>query len=405
VTSLGIGLGVVHPGRKSGVLYSANFTVLSAGAVASLPSGVLFSRASSGHSVQTGTSALLTSGGFTANDIARAGRRLDAWDLGLLLEESRTNSVHLSRDDGSSYASSKWVAGHASTTQTFGHTGPDGAASAARAVVSSGGYSRAPEVLTPAGTYVHSQWVKSGGTGIYSHIFASSLTTGVAARGAVGDAWIRVALSPHTTGGGARYGTAVDGQDTSAIGGGAAIALTGYYDLSQSELGRFATSNILTTAGAVTRAGERLYHASAADLFDAGRINLRTKLRPMGAAADYGSHYYLGRFDGNNFARINNSTRRIEVVRGGVTVYNPAEAISFNAHDLVEIQLAAGGASLQSFAKYRTNGGAWTNLTADVPAGAFTPSGAWDWLCAGTANQFTGWVYVLESFAGGVVLS
>jgi hypothetical protein len=401
VTTLGIGLGVVHPGRGSGVLFRANLSGLSAGAVATLPGGLLFSRASSGHSVQTGSSSILIVGGFTSNDVARAGRRSDAHDVALAFEESRFNEV----PDCRNMLAASWSVGGGSTT-TAGQTGPDGAALAHRLQVPSATNSNFRASVTVAGTsYVCQIWQRAfTAPELYQLMVSKGDGTRGTATGTVQTVWGTAHLIFTAASTVANFAPS-DGRDWTSFGGIVAGARDVVVDLTNIQPGKFPTSTIVTSGGSATRAGERLYYPAASDLFDAGRMNLHATLRPMGAAADYGAHMYLGRFDANNYVRVNNSTRRLEVVRAGVTVYNPPEALSFNAYDLLEVQCAAGGAGLQSFAKYRVNGGSWSNLTADVPAGAFSPSGAWDWLCAGTANQFTAWVYQLETLRAGVVLS
>lgn len=365
------------PSRSASVaLVTYDFSSLSAGAAA-LPVDLSLTRASAA-TVQTGTSTVVTSG--IGVDQARAGRRLDADPLALVIEEARTNTLLNSRN------TPLWAGGGSGTTETRPDgTAPDGSSTTATRTQGTG-FGRYTQFAAETGPiYTGSFWQQQGAGGAASarRQFGTAnvdYTTAVA--------WSRV-VTTYTTVGAIFFLTPINslpaGQDVR-------------HDLHQVELGQFATEAIVTTSGTATRAGERLTCSS--DLRDAGRVSLAITLQPKGASTQYASDMTLWYLDASNNAVINTSDRKVKITVGGVA-YTAAVAMSWSANDVLDIYVAAGG-SIASEASYRVNAGAKTTLSTGTPTtfGALG-AGSLDLLCAGTSNQFTAWVRSITAYRSG----
>ena len=337
----------LHPGGGAlpPVLWSADFTTLTPGAVATLPGSLVLTRASAA-TVQTGTSTVVTAG--IGTDVARAGRRLDADTIGLVLEAERTNGAF-----NNSRNSTRNNAG--TGTETANQTGPDGTANAARDAIGAGQYStywqnplNGPYTVGQPVTW--SVWAKLASGSAPGRIEYNSAGWGQVAV-TVGAAWGRVSYTTNAT-------------TTSNLGlipttGRDGTARDNYTDLGQIESGAWASEAIVTTTGSATRAGERLYLASAAPYVNAGRLTLAISCRPKAARDKYAAAMRVWT-SGTDYAEINPTTGVMTVSIGGST--NTTAAITGSA------------------------------------LGNVSTAGALDLLCNGTSNQLSAWITRMAAY-------
>jgi len=349
---------IVSP-ADSGIIWEADYSTLPLGAAGTLPSGLLFARAlnaaSTSETVQTSDSTVVTTG-LTA-DVPRCGQRTaDVSTRGLVLEHEATNLCTSPRN-----LAAAWATQFGTTTVTTNHlAGPDGSSVADRVQVNA----------SSSGIFYNSVsmgwfaiWVRhTSGSGTYS----GGITTNANLEQTVDTTWRRlsqISAADQTTlyiierayAGAALTPTSQDTArdvciDLVQIGGGG----TG-------NQGRFPTECVLTNGSAIERKGERLYHPTIATLLDGGRLSLLSDVIPKGAATGYGEAMRVWHKDASNYAEISHTTRRLNVVIGGSS-WNPATALSWAANDNVELWIEAGGGSMNSFAKYRVNGGSVVDL-------------------------------------------
>jgi hypothetical protein len=373
--------------QRSARLANFDFTVMSAGAAATLPGGLLLTRASVA-TVQTGTSTVVTSG--IAVDTARVGRRLDADPLALVFEEARTNIIGRGRERSglTSGGAGAWGLGTATSTQN--QTGIDGTVNIAwRDQCTSLQYAKyATYTATQNSYYATSIWYSQGpGSGAYQIVYGDN--PGSSGSGGTAVAWTKVEVVDQQTSATAANNAALVTNDGRGgyIGGPIAAARDSASDLPQAELGRFCTEWIdATGASSATRLGERLYHPTGATFVSNGRIGIEYVLQPKGATTDYSAAMRLWTVDASNYAEIS-TAGVLTVVIGGVT--NTTDAIAWAANDKLELWLAAGG-SLATVVKYRLNDGAIRALTvAGATLGTLTIATTIDLLCNGTSAQFT----------------
>lgn len=359
-----------------------DFTSLTAGAVASLPGGLSFSRASAA-TVQAGTSSVVTSGITT--DVPRAGRRLDSDSIGLVIEETRTNWVKDARNP----TTANWTAGTGAAPSS-GFTGPDGSANAYRHNIASGTLSRYVHLTLLSGTTTASIWLTRGSVGATYQIAG----IGTPLFGTAPSVWTRYAAS--TTGATLDF-IVCDGRDLSGSGGTTAGARDDLIDCVQEETGAFATEFINTSGATATRQGERLWLPSATSVVSAGRLTLEINFKAKSAPSQFGAAARLWT-SGADYAEIS-SAGTLTVSIGGST--NTC-AINWAQYDSVDIFVAAGG-STATTVSYRTNGGAKTSPAITGAAlGNVSTAGALDLLCNGTASQLNAWVYGIKAYRPGV---
>lgn len=378
-----------------GAIGDVDFTKMSAGANATLPTGTLaggltFARATgtaASETVQTGTSTVVTTG-ITLN-VARCGRRLDADSLALVFEESRINLFIRSRDISPGIGLTAGV----TTVYTTGQSSPDGGTSGIRVQITSGGYSNYYPAATT--TYlIGSQWIRQGaGTGAYQMILATNATTGAAVFGTAGASWSRVITPAVNFGATTPAEIPGDGRDQTALTGGAGTTAGNrdyVVDMIQYEQGQWASEFILTAGASATRNGERLSVPAASTVVVSGRLYFSVSLRPKAAQSKYAAAVRLWT-SGADYCEIAPATGVLTVSIGGVT--NTTAAITAWAqYDAVDIYVAAGG-SVATVVGYRINGGAVTKpAVAGAVLGNVSTAGALDVLCNATASQFSAWV-------------
>lgn len=387
-------------GKTPRVLYSFDFTSQSAGAV-SLPTGLTFARASSGHTVQDGASAIVTSG-ITSNDVGRVGRLSSAHSYGLYVEPARTNLILRSRE----IENAAWTAGSGVTTTANADAGPDGATLADRSNVGLGGYSRYQSVTSSIGqTYAFSQWIAAR-TSAQNHRATLTETLSsytVLATTSAPTTWQRIASSKVAT------TTSVlllpcDGFDRSGTGGPGAQAMDFFTDLHQVELGKYPTSAIVTAGAAATRAGERLSidgTRAAASVVN-GRLGVYIRLRALAASSELASTegYLLSWATGA--VLVDGTNKYLYAYDGSPDSQTANNAFSCARYDSIEfaIEVGAGPTAL----RWRVNGA--TTNTADFSVqndslGSLDLSAGLDVCNAAAGGQFPSIVEKVVTFAPG----
>lgn len=371
-------------------LFDWDFTQQSPGALV-LPTGLTFARASSGHTVQTGTSTIVTSG-ITSNDIGRIGRLSDSHSRGLFIEPARTNFYGRSRSANLASGTTG-----AACTYTTGRTGPDGTANAIRGQVASGGYSRFQTLAPVTGNHILSTWAAAGlGSGAYQVVGAYAGTTGAAVQGTASAAWGRAASAAFD------YPAASsptvnpwDGRANTTLGSSAG-ARDCDLDFVQFEAGKYATSAIVTSGGAsATRAAERLTIDStrATQATVNGRLGFYVRFRAIAALTemdgsaegqilcDAGGSPVFG-------VRIDASSRYIYLNIGSKYSKTANSVITWSRVSTIEMVMEL-GAGPSDF-RWRIDGGS-VNIAAFTARNdvldPIVPSSGLDVLCAGTSWQ------------------
>jgi hypothetical protein len=368
------------------MLLSVDFTALTPGGLATLPGGLSFARADSSTCATVQTSATTNSGTIAAN-VARIGN--DGTRSGLKIEPARTNLVPDSRN----MSAASWSAGTNTTLQSSNNVGPDGAATAFRYTSLSGGNSPYRTSSPGAGKLTSSSWQRGHAGGeAYAAVLALGATAAAAdfayMTGTLTTAWRRISGTPTNANG---AGTAIyhipsDGVNRAALSGPAAAARDAIMDMHQVEQGAWASEFISTSGGTATRAGERVYVASAGAYVVAGRLAMDETFYPSctPALADGAMRFWTS---GSDYAEISTGGT-LTVSIGGST--NTC-AVNWALGDLVEIYIAAGG-SRATVVSLRINGGAvsFPAITGSA-LGNVSTAGALDFFCNGTSNQLAGW--------------
>ena len=377
-------------------LQRAGFEQLAAGSNALSGYPVSLAR-SAGATVQTGPDTMVTG---IASNTARifdggSGRH------GLRFEESRTNVIADARNP----AAASWSAGSFVTTTTSYTSGPDGSTSGTYNDVSSGGYGRYYALGTRTGPYTGSVWVRQGALASVYRVDNNNWITagnGTTVTGNTTSSWQRVAAT-YTYANNAAGFVPNDARDTSAIGGGTAVALHVVTDLNQVEAGAFPTEVIVTSGGSASRAGERLATTAAASSWiqSSKRFAFEVRLQPEGARSEYGSTpLRLWTLGASDYAELNPASGVITVVSGGVSNTTSA-GLNWNRNDEVEIYIAAGGGTTTSV-MMRVNAGApWTATVTGSALTGSAPATSMDLLCNGTSNQFSAAVRSVTAWSAG----
>lgn len=322
-------------GKTPRVLYSFDFTSQSAGAV-SLPTGITFARASSGHTVQDGASAIVTAG-ITSNDVGRVGRLSSAHSYGLYVEPARTNQSARPLD-ASLLPYGSWA------SVTTGQTDPAGGTTAVYCTVVSGGVGRYDETGNNTGSMTVSSWIRRGsGSGVYQ-LVNGSVTTNVARSATAGVEWGRVDLTHSPFAAQHCFYLEMDGRDSTASGGIAAGARQAVLAYRQIENGKYPTSVIWAAGGPVTRAAERLSIDStrAAASLVGGRLGVYLRLRALAASSELGSGEgrLLGWAAGEVF--VDPTSTYIKAIDVAAVSQTANSVISWARGDLLEFAIEVG---------------------------------------------------------------
>lgn len=371
-----------------------DFTTTTPGALAALPGGLLFTRASAA-TVQTGTSTVVTAG--IGTDVARVGRRLDADSVGLVIEPSRTNRLTYDSD----YSNAFWSKGTGATL-TAGQADPAGGTGASRVQATSGNWGISEQTAVVIGgtaPVVESGWfAATGGTETpNANIYQSAAPGRLATSASVTTAWNHVWLtSAYGAGNQVAYG-GVDGRNWSAIGGVAAGARDCREWGAQAERGAWPSELIQTSGASATRAGERLYRPTASALVHYGRLSMALSFRPKSTLANADGVQRLWT-SGADYAELA-TTGVLTVSVGGVT--NTTAALSWAQYDSVRLFVAAGG-GVASVVSYNVNAGAVVHpAVAGAALGTVSTAGALELLNdgAGTpAKQLACWLTAITFY-------
>ncbi len=375
--------------------FLADFTQLAAGAVATLPGGLLLTRASAA-TVQTGTSTVVTAGITT--DVARVGRRLDADSPGLVIEPARTNLVGDSRN----IAGATWFVGQGSATHPGTPVGPDGASLTSREVLSAGQYGQIRTGQAWTGAATMSAWLRTtSGSAGNGQLYVYDGGTYALLLPTLSGSWLRYSVTRNAGSGG---GGQLSPCDARSLGAGAPGALDNLLDLMQGEQGAWPSEPIVTTGASATRAGERLYLPTSSPYVVGGRLSLAVSLRPKSTLANADSAQRLWT-SGADYAEIA-TTGVLTVSIGGVT--NTTAALTWAQYDTVDLWVAAGGSSA-TLVSYRVNGGATSHPAVTGSAlGNVSTAGALDLLNDGASpplKQFSAWVTSITFYRGGAAPS
>ncbi|MFT3772987.1 MAG: right-handed parallel beta-helix repeat-containing protein [Minicystis sp.] len=381
--SVGLGVGAGGSSPLKAVL-NLDFTSLAVGALASLPGGLSFSRASSA-TVQTGTNTVVTTG--ITNDVARVGQ-LGGINV-LWFEGSTVNLFSNAR------APQSWPGAPSNGTTTGNSTqGPDGQTLAALHAINSGGFSRyqtSTTLYTSGQTHTASAWFKQGSSATYSHNLADAASHG--GGGALASGWNRYSITFTPSGTSGAYIVA-EGRDTSAAGGIAAGARNFYSDLHQLEAGRKVASSWISG----TRAGERIW-APAASVVSKGRVRFRAKWTALHASSQMPFNGRLWTIDANNFVEIDANKLQVRTVAGGKIALLPT-VLSWTAGDVIEMRVDVGNGTPSGW--YSLNGGPKIDLGSGIAQGPVLAEGAsLDILCNGTAAQLEGGLQALTFYGTG----
>ena len=372
--SLGIGLGLTKHDLPP--FWEIDFTGRAAGYSTTAPSGLLYSRASCGDSVQTGTSTAVICP--TQADLMKFGRANDAWDAGLLIEGPCTNEVPNPRN----LAAASWLI--PPTSLDAAQPNPFGTSGGSYRIAISG-TSVFREVAYSAGTstaWTQSQWVL--GAAPNANLVANGATQrfGTTA-GSVG-AWGRIAVSGSVPLG-SSIANVVDARDQTASGGLTAGARDVYVDAVQREARAYATSFVPSG----TRNGALLQLPALTR--GSGRISLDLRLRPMGARTAYSATTYLWYVDASNYAAFVPSTGVLTIAIGGAT--NTVTLPAWAQYDLLDLYVGAGG-GVATLVKYRLNGGATVTLVVTGSAlGAMAATTTTLLSQSASAGHLDAWLY------------
>ena len=385
--------GAFGGGAASGILFTTDFTQLTAG-VPVLPAGYTWARASVA-TVQTGTSTIDITPGV--ND-PRAGRRLNAWSTGLVIEDGRINKCLFSRN----IAGAAWTAGTAATTAPYVVVAdPNGTFLACRSVTPVGGFSNYQTFGGAVADFTLSEFARGTLAALTHQITYTTPGVAFASQFAIGTTWERVELTP-LLGAGAPILVPVDSE--AGVIGGDNVARDALTDFVQIEQGGFATEPIVTDAVTVTRAGDQFRRTVGADLVSGDRISMYARLRPKGASTKYGANgenirLWTDVLDATSYVEIAYATGVMTISIAGVT--NTTAALAWSQFDELEVFVGA-GASIATVVSYRVNAGATVQpAVAGAALGNFAPAGAIDLFCDGVTKQFTSWVYELTFYLSG----
>lgn len=385
-------------GKTPRVLYSFDFTGQSAGA-ASLPTGLTFARASSGHTVQAGSNTLLENNGGSinlGNNVGRIGRLNDAQQTGIFVEPPRSNFFPNNRRPDI------WAAGTWASTAS-GNADAAGGNAAYRVTVASGGTGRYYATGNVTGTYTASAWhAKGPGIGTYQLFAGYSGVSAIAVAGTASN-WART-VATATVAGQQFYNLPMYGGDGSSNGGAGSGARDALVDFAQIEVGMYPTSVIGTAGSTGTRAGEQLSIDStrAAASLVSGRLGVYLRFRALAASTELGSGEGTLLAWAAGSVVVDPTSTYLKAIDGALYSQTANAAISWSRYDLLEFVVEAGAG--KSAIRWRVNGGsvnAASFSTRDDTLGSLDLSAGLDVCNAAAGGQFPSIIEKVVTFAPG----
>lgn len=367
--------------------YQINLRNTSVGASAIVPAGLGFTRTTNPDSVQTGTSALVEIA--NASNILRYGRALDAWDLGLVLEEARTNLITYGRD----FSNASWAKTTTGTPTYGGAVSPFGGATGATLVtvpITTG--ILAENIVTGATTLVTATFWLSGAAPNYNLYTNVSNDRTASPSGSVG-VWTRVPSITRDASNGGSALVIMDGRDWTTKGGLAAAAHTAAVDAAQREAGAFPTEYIPTSGSTATRNATFLRALSTtwSPWLNSGRFSVELSFRAKGARTEYSSTPYLWYVDSSNYTSFVPSTGVLTIAVGGGT--NTVTLPSWARYDLIDLSIQCGG-NIATIVQYKLNSGSVVSLAITGTALGNMAGGTDMYLMSSnTAGHLSCWFY------------
>lgn len=403
----------------SGILWTVDFRNSTVGPGGTLPNSLLFQRAlnsvSGSETVQT-SDTTMQSAGFTA-DVPRIGQYgTDNQTRGLVIEHSdRTQGP--ARNTNKSSTAWTWTNGSGGTipSNTVNYVPPSGL-STPNTTGTTNVASRITAAANTKGQVASvgfgynrlSFWLRTAtGTANWAGALRDPTPIVTIMTATLGTDWQRIELDRQAFSG-SFYVCCNDSTLIPGISTAAQDFVVDFVNTIGVANGYNFTTESINTGGSditLTRNPERLYLANNAALIDNGRLSFEIRLRPKGAANQYGAAMKLFYIDASNYCEIDNTTQRMNLVMNGVS-FNPATALNWNKKDILDLWVETGGGGLVSNLKYRTNNGTAVNLgSSGAPAPAIATGVAINLLCKsvlGThSEEFTSWIQTMTAYKSG----
>lgn len=406
-------------------LIDADFTVFPAGDMTAtamrLATGIAFTRASDGFTVQSSDQTLIPS--LTGNDRPRICQRTgNSSDRALSFWEQRTNYWTASRSPQGNWPGFfdpmsppnpdpfvEYDEANQITHSVPTMIGPGGEPSPNKswwsACLDNDWATSYVDLTASAGSF--SFWVKTNGGTYQAWVgwHTSATSDQINASGGTSTTWKKVNLN-RIFGGSYFQAMHTEGENFASYGGVANGARAAYLDYLQcEEVGTgtalthsFCTDAILTTgAGPVTRAGEHIHVPNGQSQIVSGRLNLYVKFRavaPLAKCYERPAYLWSDPSTGDGVFLIEHNvsrSRHLSIDIGGVTsVFDSGGVIKCDwaAGDIVELFIGVGG-GISSKAAQRINGSTVTDMGGAATYGTIALPTQLDLLCKGTAFQLS----------------
>lgn len=234
-------------------------------------------------------------------------------------------------------------------------------------------------------------------------------TSGIVVTRAASNTWGRIFVPNGAAG--RTYYDVIDSRDYSGVGGQTARNRVLRVDYAQLEAGDWPSEAIATALA--RRRPDRYSVAAAGKIGTGGIVNLYLKFIPKFSSSmlvyynatdilggPQAQQYLLTRTDGNVTVYQDATTKKVVVAVNGVPAASTSD-LTYTRGDIVELQLRVGGGST-TIAKYRRNGGAWSNLGLPNFAGIIATAGTFGFFDAvlvpddGNTLSFPAWIQQIK---------